>query len=316
MKVFITRDIPEIGIKYLRDRKFDVEVYEKDKPIPRKELFRRAMDSDAVISLLTEKFDKELMDHLRSCKIIANVAVGYNNIDIKYAASRGIIVTNTPDVLTNSTADLAVALLLAASRRLGEGERLIRNKKYKGWKPKLLLGNELKGKTVGIIGAGRIGSAFAKKIKAFDTEIIYSDTSGNDYLNSQLNARKVSLNYLLRNSDFISVHLPLNDKTFHILNKKNLTLLKRTSVIINTSRGEIIDEKVLINLLKHKKIFAAGLDVFEDEPDINPELLNLQNVVLLPHIGSATIEARNAMSLLAARNVNAVLSGRKPITPV
>ena len=242
--------------------------------------------------------------------------MGYNNIDIKYAASREIIVTNTPDVLTNSTADLAVALLLAASRRLGEGERLIRNKKYKGWKPKLLLGNELKGKTVGIIGAGRIGSAFAKKIKAFDTEIIYSDTSGNDYLNSQLNARKVSLNYLLRNSDFISVHLPLNDKTFHILNKKNLTLLKRTSVIINTSRGEIIDEKVLINLLKHKKIFAAGLDVFEDEPDINPELLNLQNVVLLPHIGSATIEARNAMSLLAARNVNAVLSGRKPITPV
>ncbi len=316
MKIFITRDIPEIGIKFLKEKKFNVEVYQKNKPIPRKELLKRVKNADAVISLLTDKFDKKIIDHLINCKVIANFAVGYNNIDVEYAKSRGIIVTNTPDVLTDSTADLAAALMLAASRRLGEAEKMIKAEKFKGWEPKLLLGVELKNKTVGIIGTGRIGAAFAERITAFGTEIIYFNKSKNSFMDNELNARKVSLNYLLKNSDFVSIHLPLTEKTFHILNKTNLKFLKKTSVIINTSRGEIIDEKELIKLLKAKKIFAAGLDVFENEPKVNPELLNLDNVVLLPHIGSATHEARNAMSLLAAKNVYAVLSGKKPYTPL
>jgi glyoxylate reductase len=316
LRIFITRSIPEEGIKFLRDKKFKLEIYKKDQPIPRSELIKKIKNIDGIISLLTEKFDKELIDDLTKCKIIANMAVGYNNIDVHYARSKGIIVTNTPDVLTDSTADLSVALLLAAARRIGEGERMVRSGKFEGWKPNLLLGIELKNKIVGILGAGRIGTEFAERISAFKTKIIYYDTKTNFELERKTNAGKVSLNYLLKYSDFISIHLPLTNKTYHILNKGRLSLLKESCILVNTSRGEIIDEKELLALLKSKKILAAGLDVYENEPGLNKELIKLDNVVLLPHIGSATIQARNAMSLLAAKNVAAVLSGENPITPV
>jgi glyoxylate reductase len=316
MKIFITREIAEAAIEFLKKKKYEVSVFSKDMPISRKELVRNIKDADAVICLLTEKFDKELIDQIKKCKVIANVAVGYNNIDVEYARKKNIIVTNTPDVLTQSTADLAIALTLACARRLIEGEELIRKKKFKGWKPKLLLGVELKDKVFGILGAGRIGTATALRAKAFGTKIVYFSKSKNHELENKTEAKRLTLNALLKVSDFISIHLPLNKGTFHLLNKEKLKLLKKSCIIINTARGEIVDEKALIYLLKMNKIFSAGFDVYENEPKINPELLKLKNVVLLPHIGSATVDARNNMALLAARNVDAVLSGRKPLTPV
>jgi glyoxylate reductase len=235
---------------------------------------------------------------------------------VNYAKSKGIIVTNTPNVLTESTAEITLALALACTRRLPEGQEIMINNKFKGWSPKLLLGIELSGKYFGIIGAGRIGTAAAIRAKAFGTKILYCSNHKNEYLESKTGAKKVSLFRLLSLSDVISLHLPLTPKSYHLLNKENLILLKPTAVLINTARGEIIDEKELIKILKSNKIFAAGFDVYENEPNINPDLLKLKNVVLLPHVGSGTFEARNKMAELAAQNVIAVLSGRKALTPV
>jgi glyoxylate reductase len=314
--VFITRQIPEAAINLLKKKKINVKVYKEDHPIPEKELIKNIQNVDAVISLLTDKFDSSVIDEMRNCKIIANYAVGFNNIDIEYAKKKSIIVSNTPDVLTDTTADLTVSLVLACARRIVEGEKFLMAKKYKGWKPKLLLGVELKDKTFGILGAGRIGTAVAIRAKAFGTNIVYFSNKKNEFLEQKTGAKKLSLKSLLKKSDFISVNLPLTEKTYHLLNKENLSLLKRSAILVNTARGEIIDEKELIRILKQKKIRCAGLDVFENEPNLNPEFFKLNNVVLLPHIGSATEEARTKMALLAARNVIAVLSGQKPVTPV
>ncbi len=314
--VFVTRKIPDAAIKLLRDNNFLVKVYSKDLPIPKDLLLKNIVNADAVISLLTEKFDPPVIDSLNRCKIIANYAVGYNNIDVKYAAQKNIIVTNTPDVLTDSTADLAIALLLACARRINEAENFTRAGLYKAWKPDLLLGIELKNKYFGILGAGRIGTAAAVRAKAFGMKILYFSDMKNEYLEKNLGAQKLSLSSVLKKSDFISVHLPLTGKTFHLLNKERLALLKSSAVLINTSRGEVIDETELIKVLKQKRIYAAGLDVYENEPGINKELFKIRNAVLLPHIGSATVEARTEMALLAAKNVAAVLSGKKALTPV
>jgi len=316
MKVFITRDISERAVHLLRKEKFQVNVYKKDKPISRNELIKNIKDADAIIALLTEKFDKELIDKIPKCKIIANYAVGFNNIDVDYTTKKNIIVTNTPDVLTESTADLAMALILACSRRLMEGERIIRQGKFKSWQPNLLLGIELKNKVVGIIGAGRIGTETAVRAKAFKTKIVYYSRSRNYDLEKITGGVKLPLDTLLKKSDIISVHLPLNEKTYHFLNKEKLALLKKSAVLVNTARGEIVDEKELIRILRQKKIFSAGFDVYENEPFINPKLLNLDNVVLLPHIGSATAEARSAMAVLAAKNVINVLKGKRPLTQI
>ncbi|HSW55914.1 MAG TPA: D-glycerate dehydrogenase [Ignavibacteriaceae bacterium] len=316
MKVFITRELPEIAFRLLKEKKISFDYYKKDQPIPRKLLLEKINSCEALISLLTEKIDKEVIDQMPKCKIVANYAVGYNNIDIDYAMKKKIIVTNTPDVLTESTADLTMALVLACARRLREGEELMRSKRFKGWKPKLLLGMELKDKTFGILGAGRIGSAVARRAKSFGTNIIYVDSNRNQKLEKETAAKKVSLNYLLKNSDILSVHLPLNSQTYHFLNQEKLNQLKRNSILINTTRGEIIDEKALIRLLKGKKIMAVGLDVFENEPYLNPELLKFTNVLVLPHLGSATREARDGMAELAVRNVINVLEKKPALTPV
>lgn len=316
MKVFITRVIPEIAEKKLIDAGFEVKVFKKDKPITIDELIRGGKQADAIISLLTDKFDKEVLDKLTRCKIIANYAVGYNNIDVGHAREKGIVVTNTPDILTHATADIALTLVLACARRLPEGEELMRGGKFTGWKPKLLLGIELNGKTAGIIGAGRIGQETALRLKAFGMNIVYYNKSKKTEFENETGAKKVSLNSLLKKSDVISLHVPLTEKTFHLLNKENLKLLKEKAILVNTARGEIVDEKELIKLLKTKKIFGAGFDVYEGEPVVNPELLKLKNVVLLPHLGSGTFETRDNMAELAAQNVINVLNGKSALSAI
>ncbi len=316
MKIFITRKIQPIAKELLTNEGFEVTVFNKNRPITKKELLTKAKDADAIIALLTEKFDKEVIDRLPNCKIIANFAVGYNNINVEYANQKGIIVTNTPDVLTEATAETAVSLILACAKRIPEVDKFVREGKFKGWEPELFLGVELKNKTVGIVGAGRIGFETAKRIKAFDTKIIYYNRSKKENFENELNAKKVSLNKLLKTADIISLHIPLSKETHHLLDKNKLQLLKPTAILVNTARGEIVDEKYLIKMLKKKKIFSAGFDVYENEPNLNKELFKLNNVVLLPHIGSATNESRSAIAKLAARNVINVLKGKKPITPV
>lgn len=315
MKVFITREIPEAAYDLLKTKKIEVKVYPEEKPIPYQLLKTEVQDADGIISLLTDRFDEEMINSMNRCKIIANYAVGYNNINIGYANKKGITVTNTPDVLTDSTADLAMTLVLACSRRLVEGVDIMRKKRFKGWQPRLLLGIELTGKNFGIIGAGRIGTAVAKRAAGFGVNLLYYDGRENAEIES-IGGEKVSLNSLLKKSDIISVHLPLTDNTYHLLNKERLRLIKSSAVLVNTARGEIVDENELIGMIKENKLFSAGFDVYENEPKINPELYNLNNVVLLPHIGSATRDARTEMAKLAAGNIISVLSGKGAITPV
>ena len=316
MEVYFTREIPAIAEILLKKKGIKAIVFRKNNPIPKLSLIKNIRNSDGLISLLSDKIDKNVIDAMPKCQVIANYAVGYNNIDVDYANRKGIIVTNTPDVLTESTAEITLALILACSRRILEGQEMMINNKFKGWGPKLLLGIELAGKYFGIIGAGRIGAAAAIRAKAFGTKILYCSNHKNEFLESVTGARKVTLSRLLALSDIVSLHLPLTPQSFHLLNKQSLNLLKPSAILINTARGEIVDEKELIKMLKVNRIFAAGFDVYENEPKINPELLKLSNVVLLPHVGSGTFEARNKMAELAARNVIAVLSGRKAITPV
>ncbi len=316
MKVFITRKLVGKAEQMLKANGIQVKTFPEDRAISRVELLKNVKDADGIISMFTEKIDKKVIDNMERCKIIANCAVGFNNIDVRYANEKNIAVTNTPEILTDATADLTVALVLACARRLREGERMMRKNEWTGWKPQQLLGLEMKNKTVGIVGAGRIGYAVAKRMKSFGTKIIYFNRKNNLKFEKEFSAQRFSLSALLKRADIVSVHLPLDKKTFHILNKDNLKLMKKNSVIVNSSRGEIIEEKSLIQLLKKKKIFAAGFDVYEGEPVINPELRKLDNVFLLPHIGSATVETRSAMAELCAKNIIKVLSGRKPVTPV
>jgi glyoxylate reductase len=266
--------------------------------------------------MLSDKIDKEAVDSMKNCKVIANYSVGFNNIYVDYAKSKGIVVTNTPDVLTDSTADLTIALVLACARKISESEKLVRDKKFVGWKPKLFLGMELRNKYFGILGAGRIGTEVAKRAHSFGCKISYYSNSKNTFLESELKAKKMSLNSILNKSDIISLHLPLNKNSYNLLNEERLKLLKSSAILINTARGEILDEPYLIKMLKQNKIASAGFDVYQNEPNLNKKFYKLKNVVLLPHIGSATVEARNNMSLLAAKNVIAVLSGKRAITPV
>lgn len=316
MKVFITREIPEIAVNMLLKNNIDVVEYGVNKPVPVNELIKNAKDCDAVISLLTDKIDKNIMDNLPKCKIIANYAVGYNNIDVDYAKKKNIVVTNTPDMLTDATADLAAGLVLACSRNFYSAEEMVRKNQFKGWGPKLFLGYELRNKVLGIIGAGRIGQETAKRLKAFGVSILYYNRSRKPEFENETGAQKVNLNVLLKKSDIISIHLPLNEKSKYLISREKLDLLKTSAVLVNTSRGEIVEEKYLIEMLKKNRIFAAGFDVYEGEPSINKELLKLKNVCLLPHIGSATIEARTKMAELCALNVINVLNNRPAITPV
>ncbi len=315
-KVFITAIIPHIGIEILEKNKIQIVQHNAYLPISNSELVKKAKDCDAIISLLINKIDKSIIDKLPKLKIISNYAAGYNNVDIVYAGKKNIWVTNTPDVLTNATADVAFGLLIACARRFREADIFTRKGKFKIWQSDLMLGKELYGKNIGIIGTGRIGKAVAKRAVGFGMNIFYSNLERNLPLEMELKAKYLSLGKLLMTCDFISLHVPLTHKTYHLIDKKKFALMKKDAVLINTSRGEVIDEKALIQALKSKKLFSAGLDVYEFEPRITKELLKLDNVILLPHIGSATKEARNKMAEIAAQNVVNVLSGKKPITAV
>ena len=316
MKVFITYKIPNIAEKILREKGFTVSVNRSGKILTKEELIRKGKNADALITLLSDKIDREVIDNLNKCRIIANYAVGYNNIDVEYAKSRGIVVANTPGILTDATADLTMALILACARRLPEGERFVREGKFEGWKPELLLGLDLKGKTLGIVGMGRIGFAVGQRAKAFGMKVVYFNRTRKANAENELNAKKVSLEKLMKMSDVVSLHLPLTAETRGIIDKNKLNLLKPTAILINTARGEVLDEKHLIKMLKRKKIFAAGFDVYTNEPNLNPALLELENAVLLPHVGSGTVETRNAMAELVARNVVSYFQRGKAVTPV
>jgi len=311
MKVFITKKIPESGVNYLKEKGFDVTVREEKGIIPDKDLIKALKNYDGVISMLSDNLSKEILKHAEKTKVIANYAVGYNNIDVKFAKEKGIIVTNTPDVLTFATAELAFALMLSASRRLIEADKFTREGRFDGWDPLLFLGKTLDGATVGIVGMGRIGQKFAEMLKGFNANIIYySKTKKN------LPYRFVDLDTLLKESDFISLHLPLTKESKHMFTEKEFNKMKEGVIFVNTARGAIVREKDLVKALKNGKIAYAGLDVYEFEPKISEELIHMDNVVVLPHIGSATEKARSDMSMLVAKNIYAVLSGGKPLTPV
>jgi glyoxylate reductase len=312
MKIFVTGKIPNAGLDLLK-KKHTVRVYPKHQMISRKELEKGVMWCDALLPLLTDKIDGKLMDLNKNLKVIANYAVGFNNIDVKAATQRSIPVTNTPGVLTDTVAEHALALLLAIARRIPESDVFTKKGKYKGWEPMLFLGTELKGKTLGIVGLGRIGSAVAQRaIQGFGMNVVYNKRSPDKKFEKKFGAKFVNLSTLMKNSNFISIHLPLNPKTRHFVGKKQIGMMKKTAYLINTSRGPVVDEKALVVALRGKKIQGAALDVLENEPKLSPGLNKLSNVVLTPHTASATIETRSAMAILAARNILEVLSGKKP----
>jgi len=310
-KVLVTRRIPEAGLALIRE-KCDLEIYEEDRVIPRQLLLEKIPPVQGLLCLLSEKIDEELLHKAPHLKVVSNFAVGYDNIDIAAATRRGVVVTNTPGVLTEATADMAWALLLAAARRLGEGDHIMRHGQFEGWGPMFLLGQDIKGKTLGILGAGRIGSAVVERSAGWEMPILYYDHNRNDVLEAKFSARKVTLEKLASSADFISIHLPASPDTHHLIDEKILKQMKKTAVLINTARGAIIDEKALVQALREKWIAAAGLDVFEKEPQLAEGLDQLENVVLAPHLGSATIQARDGMATLAATNLLAVLAGKRP----
>ncbi len=310
-KVYITYSIPEAPLDALKNE-CDIFVNESENYLDKDEMCRRVRGMDAVICTLADVIDKDIIDCMDAAKVIANYAVGYNNIDFVYASEKGIIVTNTPGVLTNATADLAWALLFSVARRIVDSDRFTREGKFKGWIPTLFLGQEITGKTLGIIGAGKIGANLAGKAKGFEMKILYHCRNRNIEFEKETNAVFVDKTTLLNESDFVSIHVPLTLETRHMIGAGEFKQMRKNAVIINTSRGPVIDEKALVKALKEGIIWGAGLDVYENEPQIEPELFKLENVVLVPHIGSATDETREKMAEIAVRNVLAVLNGQKP----
>ncbi|HVS13848.1 MAG TPA: D-glycerate dehydrogenase [Thermoanaerobaculia bacterium] len=315
-RVLVTRPYDPEALELLR-RAADVDVLSDEEAEDRDRLLAAAEGRDAILSLLTERIDAEVMDRAPRLRVIANMAVGYDNIDVAAARARGIVVAHTPDVLTGPTADLAVALLLAAARRIPEADRFVRAGRFQGWEPDLLLGREVSGQVAGIVGLGRIGAAVARRLaRGFDMSVLYWNRSPRPALERELGLRRVELDELLAKSDFVSLHVALTPETRHLIDRERLASMKPSAVLVNTARGAVIDEAALADALRAGRPGAAGLDVYEREPAVTPELLELDNVVLLPHLGSSTPATRHAMAMLAARNVVMVLEGRRLITEV
>jgi len=312
VKVFVTRQIPQKGLEMLKAR-FEVEIGASDRNLSRREICEGTKDADALVCLLSDAIDEEILSGAKKLKIIANYAVGYNNINVEYAKEHGIFVTNTPGVLTETTADLTWALMLSVARRIVEADKFTRSGKFKGWEPELMLGSDVFGKTLGVIGAGRIGQAVMKRAIGFGMRVIYYSKSRLPLdIESNLNASYVSLEKLLKEADFVSLHVPLTKNTYHMIGEDQLSLMKRTAYLINTARGPVVDEEALVKFLKEKRIAGAALDVFENEPLLTPGLTELDNVVITPHIGSASKETREKMSVIVAENVIAALEGKIP----
>lgn len=318
LKVFVTRKIPEAGITKLKSAGYEVEVNPEDRVLSKDELIKQVkqVKYDAVLALLTDKLDADVFEAAKDSgvKIFANMAVGFDNVDFEAAKKAGIMVSNTPGVLTDTVAEHAFALMLAIAHRVAEADRFARAGKYHGWEPMMLLGTDVSGKTLGILGLGRIGSRVAHHaVKGFDMKVFYYDVKRSEEFEKEFGAIfKPKVGEVLRESDFVSIHVPLLPTTKHLINAETLGMMKKTAYLINTSRGPIVDEKALAEALKNKIIKGAALDVFENEPAIEPSLIGLENVILTPHIASATEETRAKMAELAAENIIVALSGKEP----
>ena len=313
--VLVTRPIMDEALARLQER-CDVTVHENDFGIPRDELLQVVAGRDALITMLTEKVDAELLAAAGpQLKIVANHAVGFDNVDVAACTAAGVLATNTPDVLTETTADTAFALLLAAARRVGEGERFLRAGTKWIWGPLMMLGQDVHHKTIGIVGFGRIGQAVARRARGFGMTVLYSDAVQLPAeVEAETGARRVELDELLAQADFISIHTNLTPETRHLFSTEQFRQMKPSAVLVNTSRGPVVDEAALADALAAGEIFAAGLDVFEKEPEVTAKLLELENAVVIPHLGSATIDTRDAMGNLAVDNVFAALDGTRPPT--
>ena len=308
--IFVTYPIPSPGVEMLSE-KFDVRVHPAEPQPDRAAITSGAAGCRGLLTLVRDRVDADLFDQLPDLRVVANYGVGYDNIDIGEATRRGIVVTNTPDVLTASTADLALALILAATRRVGEGERIVRSGRGWAWNPTMLLGLELDGATLGIVGMGRIGMAVARRAQGFGMVVVYAESIPRPEADA-LGARRMELAELLATSDVVTIHVALTDQTRHLIDEAALRLMKPSAYVVNTSRGPVIDEAALARALSGGWIAGAGLDVYEHEPQVEPALLELENVVLLPHLGSATTRTRSEMSRVAATNLVAALTGTRP----
>lgn len=317
-RVFVTRQIPQPALDRLAKAGIDYEVYPEDQVIPRDVLLESVKGRDGILCILTDTIDAEVFDCADKAKIFANYAVGYNNVDVDEATKRGIAITNTPGVLTDATADLAWTLILGAARRAAETDVYLREGKYTGWGPMLWLGQDVTERTLGVIGMGRIGQAVAERAAAFRMKILYTDATDNKEFEAKypFECRRVEMDELLKTSDIVTVHVPLMDSTRHLISEAELKKMQPHSILINSARGPIVDEAALVKALKEKWIWSAGLDVYEEEPKVHPELVNLPNSLLLPHLGSATIETRTRMGEIAVGNLIAFFEGKKPPTLV
>ncbi len=315
-QIVVTGRIPEPGLEILRAAG-EVWAWEGDDPISTDVRDEQLATADAAVTLLTDRVDDAFLDAAPKLRVVANVAVGYNNVDVAACAARGVTVTNTPGVLTDATADLAMALILMITRRLGEGERLVRSQTPWKWGMFMMLGAGLQGRRLGVVGMGAIGEALADRAKAFGMSIVYNNRSVVDAATeSRLGARLVDLDELLETSDVVSLNCPYTEATHHVIDAVALDRMRTDAYLVNTARGAIVDEAALVDALRDGSIAGAGLDVFENEPDVHPGLVDLDNAVLVPHLGSATVETRTAMATLAARNAVEVLAGRPALNPV
>lgn len=314
--VYVSRLLPDPGPAALAAAGYDIRQHSGVGAPSPEELLAGLNGAVGAITLLTDRIDGAVLDAAPSIRVVANLAVGYDNIDVEAALARGVVVTNTPDVLTDATADLAWALLLGAARRIGEGERLVRSGRWTGWSPTQLLGASLPGKTLGVYGLGQIGTAVARRARGFDMRVQYTTRRPRPGAEAELGARWVDFDTLVRTSDFIVITAPLNDDTRHAFNASVFDVMRSDAVLVNAGRGPIVDERALVDALRSGSIGGAGLDVYEREPEVEAGLLALDRVVLAPHLGSATREARAAMVTLCCDNVLAVLSGKEPLTPV
>ncbi|MGD0029512.1 MAG: glyoxylate reductase [Candidatus Bathyarchaeia archaeon] len=313
-KVYVTRELPERGLNMIK-KYFDAEVWPEYAPPPKKVIIDKVKNVDALVPLLSDKIDAEVFNAAPKLKIVSQLAVGFDNIDVAEATKRGIYVTNTPEVLTDTTADFAWALLMAVARRVAEADRYVRGGQWKvAWHPAMLSGRDVHGATIGVVGAGRIGYAVAKRAKGFDMNILFYDVDpARTEIEKNLGGKKVDLDTLLRESDFVTLHPPLMKETHHLINAEKLKLMKKTAYLINNSRGPVVDEKALYEALKKGQIAGAGLDVFEQEPaSLDNPLLKLDNVVVAPHISSASLETRSKMAEMVADNLVAFFQGKKP----
>ncbi len=313
-KVYVTRELPGRSLEIIKEY-FDVEVWPEYGPPPKQHIIEKAKDADALATLLTDKIDSEVFDAAPKLKIVAQMAVGFDNIDVKEATKRGIYVTNTPGVLTETTADFAWALLMAVARRVVEADKYVRTGQWKvSWHPSMLLGRDVYGATLGIIGAGRIGVAVARRAKGFNMKILYYDVLPMPpEIENETGAKRVDLETIFKESDFVSIHVPLTEEAYHMVNEERLKLMKKTAFIINNARGPVIDEKALYKALKEGWIAGAALDVFEQEPTpVDNPLLKLENVVVAPHISSASHETRSKMAEMVAENLLVFFQGKTP----